>query len=373
MPRRLLTLPLAGLLLALAGCSDDSPMISDCAAKDGIQPLCQFHNPEDLVLLPDGKTLLVSQMGLNFQQGTAGSLAFFDTRTEKLTPAFPIAANTTAAALLPSDNWGSADCPGNPGETLAPHGIALRQRDDQRWQVAAVNHGGRETIEMFELLNASNGPQLVWRGCVAQPAGTFVNDVALLKNGGYIASHMHDKDAAHLLGINSGLLKAILGMDTGYVMEWQPASGFRVLEQSHGAFINGVEVSADDQNVFASVYFGDEVRKLDRLSGKQLGSAAVSRSDNLSWDDQGMLLAASHNGSLKEQMACFGKPGSTCSLPFSISRIDPANMHSEVILSHSGAPMGAATVAREVDGYLYLGSFSGDRIVKLKYPAPAQP
>jgi hypothetical protein len=29
--------------------------------------------------------------------------------------------------------------------------------------------------------------------------------------------------------------------------------------------------------------------------------------------------------------------------------------------------MGAATVAREVGDYLYLGSFSGDRIVKLKY------
>ena len=372
MPRRLLTLPLAGLLLALAGCSDDSLMISDCVTKDGIQPLCQFHNPEDLVLLPDGKTLLVSQMGLNFQQGDAGSLVFFDTRTEQLTPAFAGSSHENIA-LDTANNWGTADCPGNPGQTMAPHGIALRKRDDQRWQVAAVNHGGRETIEMFELLSVSSGPQLAWRGCVVQPAGTFVNDVALLKDGGYIASHMHDKDAAHLFSINSGLIKAILGMDTGYVFEWQPASGFRILQDSHGAFINGVEISPDEQSVFASVYFGDEVRKLDRLSGEKIGSAEVSKADNLAWDDRGMLLAVSHNGSLSEELACFGKPGSTCSLPYNITRIDPQSMHSEVILSHSGAPMGAATVAREVDGYLYLGSFSGDRIVKLKYPESPQP
>ena len=147
MPRRLLTLPLAGLLLALAGCSDDSLMISDCVAKDGMQPLCQFHNPEDLVLLPDGKTLLVSQMGLNFQQGDAGSLVFFDTHTEQLTPAFAGSSHENIA-LDTANNWGTADCPGNPGQTMAPHGIALRKRDDQRWQVAAVSSGCR--------------PQAVW-------------------------------------------------------------------------------------------------------------------------------------------------------------------------------------------------------------------
>lgn len=364
---QLRTLIGTSLLLTLAACSSDIPPISDCTAKNGMQPICQFRNPEDIVLLPDGHTLLISQMGLNFQQADPGSLALFDTRTQSVTQAFPNGNSTEATALAPADNWGTADCPGNPGQSLAPHGIALRHRDDQRWQLAVVNHGGRESIEMFELLTDNQEPKLAWRGCVIQPDGVFVNDVALLKNGGYIASHMYDKNAMQLFGINNSMFKAMLGMDTGYVFEWQPASGFRTLEESHGAFINGVEISPDEQTVFANVYFGDEVRKLDRISGKKLGSTAVSHADNLAWDDQGLLLVASHNGSLSEQMACFGEPGSTCSLPFTLTRIDPQSMHSEVILSHGGAPMGAATVAREVGDYLYLGSFSGDRIVKLKY------
>ena len=371
MQPQLRTLTCASLLLIHPACSNDTLPINGCTAKNGKQPICQFHNPEDIVLLPDGHTLLISQMGQNFQQADPGSLALLDTRTEKVTQAFPTGNPIPASPLTPIDNWGEADCPGNPGKTLAPHGIALRQRDDQRWQLAVVNHGGRESIEMFELLNSNQGPQLAWRGCVVQPEDVFVNDVALLKNGGYIASHMYDKNAVQLFGINSSMFKAMLGMHTGYVFEWQPASGFRTLVESHGAFINGVEISPDDQTVFANVYFGDEVRKLDRSSGKKLGSATVSHADNLAWDNQGMLLAASHNGSLSEQMTCFGEPGSTCSLPFTLTRIDPQNMHSEVILTHGGAPMGAATVAREVDGYLYLGSFSGDRIVRLKYPEAA--
>ena len=357
------------LLALLTACSQDMPPINDCVTKDGMQPICEFRNPEDLVLLPDGNTLLISQMGLNFQQADPGSLVFFDTRSQALAPAFPTSAGSAAEPVDPLNNWGGADCPGNPGNSFAPHGISLRQRDDQRWQVAVVNHGGRESIEMFELLDDQQGPQLAWRGCVVQPDGTFVNDVALLKNGGFVASHMYDKHASEIFGFNSGMLKAMLGMHTGYVFEWQPDAGFRILDESHGAFINGVEVSPDDQTVFANVYFGDEVKKLDRLTGKQLGSVAISNADNLAWDAQGRLLVASHGGSLSEQLACIKQPGSTCSLAYSITRIDPQTMHAETLFSHSGAPMGAATVAREVDGYLYLGSFSGDRIVKLKYPA----
>ncbi|SDU18034.1 hypothetical protein SAMN05216296_2242 [Pseudomonas pohangensis] len=369
MSRQLQVLASASLLLTLSACSDTTTPIDDCVAKDGMQPICQFHNPEDIVLLADAQTLLISQMGRDFREANRGSLVFFDTRTQTLTQAFP---NDSKAAPA-EDNWGATDCPGNPVQTLAPHGIALRQRDDQRWQLAVVNHGGRESIEMFELLSDDQGPRLDWRGCVVAPDRVFVNDVALLKNGGFIASNMYDKQAPELFGINSAMLKGILGMDTGYVFEWQPASGFRTLAESHGAYVNGVEISPDEQTVFANLYFGDEVRKLDRISGKKLGSAAVSHADNLAWDAQGMLLVAAHNGSLSELSACFDKPGATCSLPFSIIRIDPQSMHSEVILEHGGAPMGAATVARQVGGDLYLGSFTGDRIVRLKYPAPANP
>jgi hypothetical protein len=354
---------LSGALL-LGACSSDSPPINDCMAGDGMQPLCLFQNPEDLVLLPDGKTLLISQMGPRMGYPDPGSLVFLDTRSGQVTAAFPV----DDPAPGSSENWGTEDCPGNPGASIAPHGIALRQRDDLRWQVAAVNHGGRESVEMFELLETEQGPQLQWRGCVVTPPGIYMNDLALLGNGGLVASHMFDSNGIRLFGVHLNMFKTMAGMQTGHVFEWQPASGFRVLEDSHGAMLNGIEISSDDQYVFAAVYFDGEIKKLERLSGKQLGTVPVKHPDNLSWDDQGNLLAASHHGSLGELLACFGNPGSNCVLPYSIMRIDPQSMHGEILLSHAGAPMGAGTVARQVAGDLYIGSFSGDRIVKLPYP-----
>jgi len=42
------------------------------------------------------------------------------------------------------------------------------------------------------------------------------------------------------------------------------------------------------------------------------------------------------------------------------------------VFEHEGAPMGAATVAQPLGEFLYLGSFTGDRILKVPY-RPDQP
>ncbi len=354
-------------LVSLSACSNQPTLVSGCETVGALEPICQFTNPEDIEALPDRKTLLISQMGVSMEHSNPGSLVFFNTKTRINTPAFP---TPVANRSSTTENWGAPQCPGNPGASIAPHGISLRQRIDQRWQVAAVNHGGRESIEMFELVIENEQPRLEWRGCVVPEEGTFMNDVVLMKNGGFIASHMFDKRAPHFLGMSTGVLKAMLGVNTGYVFEWHPGSGFRILEGSHGEFINGVELSADENSVFANVYFGNEVRKLDRASGRKLGASAISKTDNLAWDSWGSLLSVAHTGPVLQQMDCMQHPGETCGLEFTVHRINPATMSSEVVLRHAGAPLGAATVARELDGFLYLGSFSGNRIVKVPYPHP---
>ena len=65
---------------------------------------------------------------------------------------------------------------------------------------------------------------------------------------------------------------------------------------------------------------------------------------------------------------CMKQPGRTCALEYTLLRINPETLKSEILLIYSGAPMGAATVARELNGSLYLGSFTGNRIVKMPYP-----
>ena len=48
-------------------------------------------------------------------------------------------------------------------------------------------------------------------------------------------------------------------------------------------------------------------------------------------------------------------------------------MEHELLFSHSGAPMGAATVAVPQGGRVYMGSFVGDRMISVPdFTAPGQ-
>lgn len=351
--------------LFLSACGTSMKAIGGCERVDGMEPVCRFRNPEDMELLPDRQTLVVSQIDRMHGKGS-GSLVFFDTQSQVVTPAFPLAEKT---AVDKDTNWGAANCPGMPGAEFSPLGLSLRQREDGRWQLAVANMGRRASVEMFELEQRGASYALAWRGCVIPPDGVFINDVALMRNGGFVASHMFDKRDPIVFGFSTGVWKSQLGINTGYVFEWQPHTGetFRVLPESHGPFMNGVLLSADDKAVFVSATSGNEIRKLDRASGKRLGAAEVTRPDNLSWDSDGYLLGASLSGNRIANLACFMYPGEPCGLGFSIVRIDPQTMVLENIFQHEGAPMGAATIAQQVGAALYLGSFTGDRIAKIPY------
>ena len=52
-----------------------------------------------------------------------------------------------------------------------------------------VNHGERETIEMFELMNEDKQWRLQWRGCVESIDDSSFNDVAML-NDGFVTTRM---------------------------------------------------------------------------------------------------------------------------------------------------------------------------------------
>ncbi|MEJ6007084.1 hypothetical protein WG899_16140 [Paucibacter sp. AS339] len=375
-PRLLLVCFLLALsLFLLSACTGTA--IGPCRAsvQNGIETLCGFKNPEDIRRLPDQKTLLISEVGI-LGKPSSGSLKFFDTQSKNINQAFPFDAAMNQAAVNPPAGqsvWGASNCPGSPGTEFSPLGISVQQRSDGRWQVAAVNHGQRQSIEMFELIKVGAHYGLEWRGCVIPPEEVLMNSVTLLRNGGFLATHMFDRQAPSLFGVSTGIWKSQLGIDTGYVFEWQPekATEFRILAGSHGPFLNGIELSADEASVFFSVTSANEIRKLDRVSGKLIGSTHMERPDNLSWDSQGFLLAASLTGSRLENFICIQHTGETCGLAFQIYRIDPKDMSKQLLFAHEGAPMGAATVAQPLGDALYLGSFTGDRILKIPYP-PAE-
>ena len=353
---------------ALLACGGAEPIVL-CEAERGIRPVCGLQNPEDLVVLPDG-TLLLSQMG-QMDGSASGGLAHFDPDSERATALFP----SGGIGSLPDvgsgamAGWGAADCPGPPGAAFSPHGIDLARRPDGALQLLVVNHGGRESVEFFEVLGTAGKTQVEWRGCAVPEPPHFLNDVAALPDGGFVVSHMFPKSSGAESLWHS--LRGILGFDVGYVLEWDAEGGFRELPGSAGPMPNGVAVSPDGRHVFVNLYIGGEVRRLARDGSEPPASVEIVRPDNLSWAPDGRLLIASHIGPFGDMMACNGLESGACALEFAIVALDPVTMETEVVFQNAGAPMGAGTTAVQRGDELFIGSFAGDRIIRT--PAPARP
>ncbi len=354
--------PIALGVVTLA-CSAELPPIVDCEPMGDRQPFCLFQNPEDIVALPDREALIISQMG-TMEGDRPGSIVLFEPESERVSLLFDGSASEEPSG--PS-SWGSERCPGPPGREFSPHGIDLAYRDGGELQLLAVNHGARETIEFFEVELSSEPPSLRWRGCVPVPEDEFLNDVAALSSGGFVTSHMYDKHGRRLLGIGLGAWQAMLGVDTGYLMEWQPGEGWAVVPNSHGPFPNGVAVSVDERFIFSNVYSAGEVRKIRRADGVIVQRVEVLRPDNSSWDETGSLLVVSHTAAMSEMSACMQEGLRSCPIEFTVLRLDPETLSASVVLTQAGAPMGAGTVATQMGKSLYIGSFSGDRILRVPY------
>lgn len=347
-------LPLSVLGISSVYALDAAPtlVILGCEAVGDLKPICEFQAPEDIELIPGTKTLIVSQFGGIAESGIsrAGSLAAYNTETAVKSELFPL--NVVAGV----GNWGEKKCK-FPGSEFSPHGIHLSKRDSGRMQLLVVNHGGRESVEFFEVLMEAGAPSLSWRGCVELPKPAYLNDVVALPELGFVVSHMFNKDSA-------GSRKAAMsGKGSGFVYQWYPRLGVQAVPNTYGAMPNGLQISKDGQYIFINMYTGGGIRKVELATGKVAGRAFMRRPDNSSWLPDGRLLVASHVGNTLKATECFGLLSGACGLAFKLIAVDPNTMQQEVVFEHEGAPMGAATVATVVDGVLYMGSYAGNRLL----------
>lgn len=339
-----------------------------CDPAGGMEPVCGFSGPEDIARDPLTGALLVSEFGAR-DGSKPGRLVSWRPGDEMPRPLWPPGPADSRSGLAfesdlpPSPLWGAADCPGPPGALFSPHGLDVDRRDD-RWQLLVVNHGGRESIEYFELRASEGEPLLVWRGCVVTPDGTSLDDVVALSSGGFWATHIHPRDAAF-----ASLLKALLGTDVGHVLEWTPRRGFATVPGTDARMPNGIERSADETELFVAAYLGGEVLRIDAGSGELLARVRVEAPDNLTWGEDGRLLVASRDVDLAALRSCQHLQAGACGPGFRLLALDPSSLAPELLLEHEGAPMAGVTVARQVDGSYWLGSAAGDRIARFT-PGP---
>lgn len=345
----------AGLAgIAALGCST-APPIESCEPIGAATPLCGYQNPEDLALLPDGRHVLVSEYG--GEERAPGRLSLLDLDGHARRVLFE---GGVPAGPGP---WGAPDCDGPPSPAFSPHGIDLDRRPDGALQLLVVQHGGRESVEMFEVSMEEGAWQLAWRGCAEPPTGHSLNDVVALPDGGFLTTHILDADAGAFTLASASLF----GFDTGYVLAWQRDTGFVELPGTAGAMPNGIELSPDGEKIFLNQTLASEVTRIDRRTGRVEARAEVSHPDNSTWASDGRLLVASLAGSLREMSACLDLATGSCAFAFGIVAVDPETMQTEVVYEGgAGTPSGAGTVGLEIEGGLLIGTFAGDRIVRVE-------
>lgn len=165
------------VLFLCAACTVAPPSPS-CEPSAGHSFICGAPRPEDLARIPNTRWLVFS----GFSDGSG--LKLVDTRMRSMRQWY-----TGEHAQIAFDTSRFPACPSPPdARRLNTQGLSLRTVDDSQYDLYVVNHGGRESIEIFRIDAARDEPTIRWIGCIEMPPATPANSVATYSDGTVLAS-----------------------------------------------------------------------------------------------------------------------------------------------------------------------------------------
>jgi hypothetical protein len=321
-----------------------------CAPSGGLTFICGVQNPEDLVLVPGTRWLIASGMA------PGSGLHLVDTRAKTVRNLY--AADSPGVR---QDRAKYASCPGPlDAKQAVLHGLSLRRAQTGRYTVYATNHGGRESIEAFELDTRGASPSATWIGCVLMPNAMAANSVAAFSDGSLVATV--------LIMPGKTFEDAFAGRTTGAVFLWTPGTpSFRQLPGTELSANNGIETSPDDREFYVVSTTTKKIVAFSRSNpGTPLRAAQLAEfgPDNVRWTSDNRLITA---GMIDNEPSCGGPPrteaGIRCSRGYIAATIDPKTMAVTEIARGPATPSFTGTaMAMRVGDELWLGSFNADRL-----------
>lgn len=326
-----------------------------CAAHGSMQFVCGMANAEDLVRVGNTRWIVSSGMA---GDDVPGRLHLIDSETNTQTILFP-----GDKPVMRPDTTLFGSCPGPIDTTnFSAHGLDIRASGDGIHRLYLTSHGAREAVEVFELDARGERPVATWVGCVPMPKTAMMNSVTILPDGGFIATEMYSAVEPNAFA------RVFAGEVSGRVHGWRPGRAPAVVPGTELSGPNGIALSADGRYLFVAVYGSREVRRY-RRSGESWHEGVVQDGtlrvdfmpDNLRWSPDGALLSTGHRPAADN--TCATPP---CAGGWSVVAIDPNAMTSRVLVDYDDtAPFQNATVALRVDDALWIGTFRGDRVLRL--------
>jgi len=349
---------LFSLLLLLAGTAHAQ---AACPADSELDYVCSPQKPEDVLAIPGTRWLIAS----GFADGAG--LKLVDVRARTFTTWF-----TQDAAQIAFDRRAFARCPGPVDATLFnARGLSLRRTGKDRWRLLVVNHGGRQSIEAFDVDTRADTPRLTWRGCLPMPEGQVGNAVASFADGTILVTV--------LTRPGTTIADFVAGKTTGAVWQWRLGdAAFTLLPGTELPGNNGLEVDPDERHFYVIAFGWHAVLVYDRSdTGHPVEriDAPDFMPDNIHWSDGHLLLA----GMRLDEPACGGLRSIVdgvadpmlCHRGWVVGELDRA--HHRVSTFAYGRPqpgfngLSAAAIA---DGALWLGSFQASSLAIVRdWPA----
>jgi sugar lactone lactonase YvrE len=326
-----------------------SPAAVRAAEPCGPGEICALKNPEDMIRLEGSRWAVVSRLGRDPEAPGGFSVVDLEAQTSRvLTPDV----SKPAVAMY-------SDCPGAPvAADLITHGLDVRRSARGESEVFAVNHGGRESIEVFDLHVDDQGVRLTWKGCVMIPAEISANAVAALPDGLAVSSFGTSGD--------QGTAELLAGTPGGFVGRWTPKQGWTHVAGSEFGGDNGVTSAPDGSALYVNDWNDGTLRIVPLAQAVAPATIKLGKfhPDNVHFLPDGNLLIAGQIGSARDILACAAQ--STCSVASMIVVVDPK---AQVVRLHwTVAPtlaFGAASSALLCRNVYWMSSFRGDRIVRL--------
>lgn len=313
-----------------------------CTAEHGIDFVCNVINPEDILAVDGGKSILAS----SFKEGSVG-FYLIDTTAHT-------ARTVTLSAGTKDPIY--AECPGAPDfAKLSTHGLDVRNGRNGLATVYAINHGGRESVEVFNLDSRAGTAQ--WVGCVVAPEGTSANSVVGLPDKSIVFTKLFDTKNR-----SAGISPVLQGQITGTVFHWVPGKGVSEVPGTQLSGDNGLLASPDGKTLYINAYGTREVWKVP-MNGKDkpVKAAVEFNPDNIRWSPDGKTIFVTGQFLNPQNLAGPNDWG--------VARLDPQSMYIHTITTAPGTKaFDNATSAVVVGNTMWLGTFKGDRVAYM--PAP---
>ncbi len=332
-----------------------APSPSEASATEcELKFVCGLASAEDLLPIEAGRYLVAS----SFDPNRGVGLYLVDAAEKSARP-------MELAAAAKGDPQFRAG-PGAPDfNKIYTHGIEVGPTHSDTTLVYAVNHGGRESIEVFRV--SSRDSTAMWVGCVLLPEECFGNAVCRMHDGSLLITQFFDKRG----GLPSNQNPTVSGL----VFHWTPEKGLARVPGSEFSGDNGVLGSPDGNFVFVAAWATNEIWKIPLKGiGPRTCARFDFRPDDLRWAPDGSILIAGQACSPPSSSGSAATPASAASGPslpedWVCVRLDPQAMVSSVVLKAKGTKaFGNATTAVQVGKTVWFGTYQGDRIAYVEIP-----